>query len=327
MKPVEIDITNIIRSRVFVWLLVIASALMLWSGSSFCPPGSASVNSSVSGMSRLEVNGYGMAALLSSLALLMSGGIMALNDRTFNILRSPSRMDVGLFTFAACATSGALGFSMTGCILCVTVLLCLMIMYTTYCRVNATRRVFLVFCFLSAGSMLQYSFAAFIPVMLLGCRQMRCLTFRSVLAAIIGIVTPYWILWGFGVIAVDDLLLPQIVWPSPSVFAAFTVPQLISVFIAVLTALLAMVYNLVQMLGRNARTRAFNGILASLTFWTVLMTVFDFGHALSFMPLLCAFAAMQLTLFFVTNQNKRSYIAVLLFVVVLVVVCIWNVID
>lgn len=298
---------------------------MLWSGNSFAPPETASVNSSVSWMSRPVVNSFGMAALLSSLALLISGGIMALNDRSFNILRSPARMDVGLFVFAACAASGALGFSMTGCILCVTVLLCLMIMYTTYYRVNANRRVFLVFFLLSAGSVLQYSFAAFIPVMLVGCRQMRCLNFRSVLAAIIGIVTPYWILWGFGVMSIDDFMPPRIVWPSLSVFSTFTVPQLISIFTAVITALLAMIYNLVQMLGRNARTRAFNGILASLTFWTVLMTVIDFGHALSFMPLLCAFAAMQLTLFFVTNQNKRSYIAVLLFVVLIVAVCVWNV--
>lgn len=323
MKPTELQITATLQSRITAVVMSLAAFFMLVSGSGMLP--AAGVNSGSIALAAVPAAPTStMAVVIAGIGLAISAGIISLTNQTFNIVHTQTRLDIGLFLMLACAVPGALGLQATGILLCITTLLCLMIMYTTYQRRGATRRIFLVFTLLSAGSTLDYAFAAFIPAFILGCWQMRCLTFRSFLAILIGLVTPYWILWGLGIISLDELRPPSVALSSIHTFRLFSTAQIVAIAVIVVAAMMSMLYNLIQVLGRNARTRAFNGILAGLTFWTCLATVIDFGHALTYMPLLCALTGLQLTIYFITDAMRRAYIAVLLAVALSLAVFAWN---
>lgn len=304
-------------------MMLIALA-MLVSGIGMIAPASPEASGCVANWTPAEAGNTPLAIIIAAVGLAIAAGIISLTNQTFNIVRTQTNLNLGIFFLTACATPGVLGMQTAGILLCITVLFCLMIMFTIYQRHSATRRIFLVFTLLSAGSTFNYGFAAFIPAFILGCWQMRCLTFRSFLAILIGLITPYWILWGFGIITFEQLQAPTIMLPSADTLRHFSVPQLVAIICFLTVTPVTMLYNLIQVLGRNARTRAFNGIIAGMTFWTCLATAIDFGHAMTYMALLCALAGIQLTIYFTTDAMRRGYIAILLAVVLSLAVYICN---
>lgn len=326
MKTVEANITTFLSSGFCALLLTLIAMAMLWSGLSMTVP--PPVISTVIGQTPPMASHSAFSAIaLATAAIVLASGIMMLTNRIFNILRTSSKLFVGIFALAVAATPGAAGLSAAGITLCVVMLMCLMIMYTTYQRTSSNRRIFLVFAIITACSCADGAFAFYLPVMFIGCAQMRCLSFRGFLAAMIGIVTPLWILWGFSVITIADIMLPQVSLPSVATFASYTLAQHTAIATMLILSFTVTLINVIKVYGFNARTRAFNGILATLTMWTIAFTITDYGHALSYMPLLCALGAMQLTLWFRIAAKNRSYIGVMLTIALLLFVFVCNTTD
>ena len=88
------------------------------------------------------------------------------------------------------------------------------LIYATFFAILQTatsrRRVFLVFFMLSSAVSVQYAFIIYIPVFLIACAQMRIFTLRTVLASLLGLITPWWILIGGGIVAPSDFHLPEL---------------------------------------------------------------------------------------------------------------------
>lgn len=317
MKPIEDKITRFLRGRLYATLLFLAGIAIIASGVAMTTAttptaGLAGHFPPVSLPSPTLDAAAAIAAMLATMLL------MLLINRFFNILRTSSKLFIGLYALMAAATPGAMGEALNGPILALAAMVALVIMYTTYQRSLPTRRIFLVFTLMSAGACMQWSYAAFLPMFLMGCGQMRCLTFRSILAAGVGMLTPPWILWGFSLIGPGDMVMPDIAWPTATVFRQFTSAQLLATIDTVAIAILATLYNTIRMFGLNAQTRAFNGIFATLTLWTALLTIIDFGHAATYMPLLTALTAMQATLFFRICIERRGYIGVIVLTLIFI---------
>lgn len=317
MKAVEEKISRFIYGLPMAWLLAACSALMLLFGATFAASGPAVESGAVAGWLPPQIASVPVAKMVAALFILAAIGMMLLINRAFDILRTQSRLFVGLFLVGLTAIPGVLGPSLASLMLLLTALLCMTLMYTTYQRLSATRRVFLVFAYLSAGSLIDYAFAAFLPIMLLGCGQMRCLSLRSLLAAGFGIAVPYWIVWGFGIVEAGAFRGPHPAWLSGATLSAFTPSQLIGIFALLATVLFTTLNNLIRVFGFNARTRAFNGIFSTLSLWTALVTMIDFGHAMTYLPMLGALTAMQTTLFFHIHARRRAYLLVVALLVLL----------
>ncbi|MCM1413046.1 MAG: hypothetical protein NC111_04405 [Bacteroides sp.] len=326
MRPAEQHLNELLQSPAVALILTVVGCLFFVSAASFVAPAAVIPSGAVAGLSEFVFGSTLSSMIVAAIALLFSIGIISLTNRTFDILRTSSPIYIGLFVMLATAIPGALGTAGYGLLMLPTLLLCLMIMYTTYNRPGATRRVFLVFTLLSAGSPLSFAFAAFIPPMMIGCAQMRCFNLRSLIAALLGVITPFWILLGFGIVSLESLRLPLPSLLSVSTFALYSTPQLIAIFGTVVMAVAPMLYNLVRVFGLNARTRAFNGILALLTLWTAVMTIVDFGHAMTYLPLLAAFTAMQTTLYAQIDSHRRPYLVILAVILLALVVYFYNVV-
>lgn len=327
MKQIETRITDLLLSPIAGLTGMIVGIAMLLSATGLIPESGLEADGVISGCGTVMASSTLAAILVAVFGGLVSISILSLTNRTFDIMQTTSNLYVGLFALLIASIPGALGMELDGILLLVTMMVCLMIMFTTYGRNLPYRRLFLIFVLLSAGSAMQYAFAFFIPAMLIGCHQMRCLTVKALLAALIGIITPYWILWGFGIITIDQFQPPHIGWPTPDSFSIYTLPQLIGSAGMAAIALTATIINIVKVYAQNARARAFNGILALVTIWTIAAAILDLGHLLTYVGLLAALTATQTTLFCQLNESRRSYILVLLTIALALSVFTWNLIG
>ena len=326
MKPSERALTRYLRSRLGAYSLVAIAFLgMLISAGVAQLPAVATGRGLVTGLSSASFIGGGFS-LIGALAL--TGcimGAMALINSAFNLLRTSSHLFLGVFAFMEAASPIVTTRLSSGSVVALVVLGAMGLMYSVYQQpVSGTKRIFLAFTLLSAGSMGQYAFVGYWPVFLAGCAQMRCFSFRTLLAALTGLVVPWWIGWGFGWITLDSITFPS----GLSVFS-----QLDSIDAAQLTAVLILTViagfvltltNMVKIYSYNARSRSFTGLLVTVTIATLILTMIDFANITAYLPLLNCCVAFQAALFFRINAENRGYIAVCILLGVFFLLFAWS---
>ena len=111
-------------------------------------------------------------------------------NKHYNVLRSISYLFAGLFLVMEAALPTLFVHMSDGIFIAVVVLLSLIPLYTTFQDSERTRRVFLSFCIVSAGALVDITCAAYLIALFVGCFQMRCITLRTMRAAVWGIITP-----------------------------------------------------------------------------------------------------------------------------------------
>lgn len=239
------------------------------------------------------------------------GALMELINRTFNLLRTSSLLFIGIFVVMQAATPPVMSQLTSSLLLNLTVLYVAATFYSVYMRPRQTRRIFLAFCIMSAGSMADYRFALYALVFMLSFQQMRCPSPRMYLAALMGIITPWWIALGFGLTADAGIH-----WPvTKSIFEVLDKTQLIlmlvTVGVTVILGFLICSSNMVKIYSYNAKNRALSGLLAMLSLFTATATLADIANAPGYLSTLNCLTAFQAGLFFRIVENRRGYIYIL----------------
>lgn len=258
----------------------------------------------------------GYMSLGVNLVLLIgaAAGMQALN-KEYNIMRSLTSLWATLFLVNQCAVPSIDAQLTGGALLTVIFVMCAALLFGCYDRPARRRPVFLIFVILSGASLFQYGYMFFIPVFIAGMVQMKVFSFKSLVAAFLGMVTPQWILFGTGLLSIDDVAWPRFV-SSLSVLSGREVIILMSAIGA--TAFIGIGFfigNFMKLLSYNARNRAFNGFLALMLMATVLLLVIDYHNVALYWPLLNMLAAYQTAHFFTSRRFTRSYIPLLMIVV------------
>lgn len=253
-------------------------------------------------------------------------GLMALLNKDFNVLRSNTRLQLGLFAIMAAAVPPMVLNINSGIILAVAVNFCIFLLFSCFDDPSQTRIVFLAFLLMSFGASFQYSFAVFVPVMWLVVAQMRIFNLRTFLASLFGIATPWIILLGFGIVTPDDFHLPEVT----GIFHAFaedSVTYILTVtgFIIFLL-LVAIILNVSRTIAYNARARAYNGALTIIAIVTIIAIAVNYNNLLAYLPLLTVCAAYQITHWFVNHRFEKQYIAVLAVCASFIVFYLWQIV-
>lgn len=247
-------------------------------------------------------------------------------NKAFNIMRSLTGLWGTLFIVFQGALPLVTGQFYGGTLMCVAMLLVMAVMYSCYGDTGRRKRVFLVFLLMSAGTLIQYAYMFYLPVMFAGLAQMRIMDGRSVTAALLGLATLPWILFGCGVLSLGDVRWPEFV----GTFSMLDVSDMVMVFVTVgLTALLGIIFlcgNVIKLLSYNARNRANNGFLALLMITTVVLILVDYGNLSIYLPLLSLTSAYQAAHFFSSRRHKSSYIPILLIIALYITLYVLNVI-
>lgn len=265
--------------------------------------------------------GLGMNVVLNVMIMAM----MLIVNKTYNVLRAVTWLPVGLFAIMQAAVPHEIVSLNAGTLLALAVIACIYLMFSCYDDPWRVRRVFLAFLLLSLGATCQYCFVAFIPVFWLMCAQMRIANVRTYLASILGILTPWVILLGFGIIGIDDIHLPDIT----SVFMAMNLKSaLYLLIVAGLTAFMLMtstILNVWKTIAYNARARAFNGSLTVTAVITIVAMALNYNNLLAYLPLLNMCAAYQLTHYFVTHRFDRQYAVIMAVCAVYIILFLWRI--
>lgn len=247
-----------------------------------------------------------LSAVCTTAVLAMMMAMM----RVFNVFRSQTSLFVALFAAMQIATPDCCTQLYTGSLLAVAVAVCLMLAFSVYRSPDAGRRVFLIFLILSALAATQYCYILYLPVFLVVCAQMRVLGSRTLAAALMGIVTPWILLLGYGIVNPGDLHMPHMVSVFASIDPGDSLLLVLTVAFTAFAALLAFALNMLKTIAYNARARAVNGAFSVLALATVAGMCADYRNITSYLPLLNFLAAMEISHYFSNHRGDRSFIAV-----------------
>lgn len=264
----------------------------------------------------------------TSINLAVTFGVMVMMivvNRTYNVLRAMTWLPAGLFAVMAAAVPSVVLSLNSGPMLALAVICCVYLLFSCYGDPGRTRRVFLAFLILSAGSATQYCFVVFIPVFWVICAQMRILNTRTLLASIFGLLTPWILMFGSGLRSLTDLHLPSI----ESVFAIYSTPEIVYLLIVSgLTAAIAIsstALNVWKTIAYNARARGYNGALTLIVVITIVAMAIDCRNLTAYVTLLDMCAAYQLTHYFVNHRFERQYAAILAVCGLYVLLYLWRI--
>ena len=293
MTRKETRFTNFIRSRgVSAWMTWRALPSLTPSGwLGFMPELSWGVNFAV-----LSATAWAMIAI----------------NRQFNILRTLSVFFAAYFLFITCSTPFMSCFAGTSSVLAACMIFCMWILFTLYNEPHSNRRIFLIFAILSVGTLYDWKFLFFIPLFVIGLAQMRILRTKKIIAALIGIFTPPWIVFGLDLMPIPQL--PHIFFTPPTILlqSPEALPFLCTVLLTMAIGFLLGSINLLRILGFNARARAYNGFLALLGIYTGILAIINFTALPDYMTLLNACVAFQVGHFFRATASRRGYILIVL---------------
>ncbi len=265
-----------------------------------------------------------MSLALSCAAMITVAALMVIINRTFNLLRTSSILLSGLYLFMQCSAPIVSARLSEGTLLTIMTLVLMSLLYSCYQRPASTQTVFLAFLLCTGATFAQAAALIYLPVILVGCMQMRCFTFRSALAAGLGVVTPFWLVAGFAPELLKSIAMPSIVSPGSLTFSTQTLQLTVTVAFVLVWAVTMLMLNLYRVYSYNARARALNGLMATMTVATMILAAVDFAHVDAYLPTLFCFTALQTALFFRINYERRSYIWVLALLGVCVSLYIWN---
>ena len=245
-------------------------------------------------------------------------------NKRYIIIRSVSKLFIGIFLIMQVGLPSIYGQFYDGTLLCLLLLCAMVPFFSTFQRPDRTRRLFLTFCIISFGSTIDYSFAFYMLAFLLGCFQMQCLSLRGTIAIFVGLIVPYWIMWGFGLISIDSFTMPQFV----SIFDVVKGLTLIHIFVYTgINLLLGAglgILNMMRIYSYNGRSRAYNGFWVVLSVVTVVLSIFDYTRLINYLPILNCCSAVQIGHFFTINNVRRSYIPIICIVGIYVALFVWS---
>lgn len=185
-------------------------------------------------------------------------------------------------------------------------LVCLDILMKSYCSPNASTDMFAIATYLSLGSMVEYGFLPLVLVYPAMAIMTKVLRMREFLAYLLGLVAPYWVALGFGIVTPYDFRLPEFLTVLPSSDGGYLLFVYISLGVMVLVGLMTTLNNAMGLYAGNLRVRTFNNIINLLGIVCAICMVADFSNFEAYSSTFCFAVSVQISNFFAMRHIPRS---------------------
>lgn len=252
---------------------------------------------------------------LNTVCVLAIVSLTVMLNKTYTFIREVTFIYGSTFLALqlACPYAGTQFCTGTG--LCLLTLVVQLIMFSTYQQKQvAQQRVFLVFFLVSVCSMFQYAFLALVVPFFIGFLQMRAINFRGVLAALFGLLTPFWIAIGLGL--VDPLsAMPPSAGQSLNVLTAGQLPAIFAglVLVSVFTFVFIGI-NVMKIMSYRLQLRVYNAFYLVLAIFSLVMMGVDYNNFFVYLALLNYCFAIQVAQAYTIHSGLlRRYIFMILF--------------
>lgn len=232
-------------------------------------------------------------------------------NRRFNILRTTTVLYMGLFMLMTAATPSVAARLTASSLLALAVTGGVLLYFIDYNLPKDPRPVFLAGVIIGTVGLTNYAAYLFVPVMIAGLTQMRVLSMRSIMASLIGFVTPLWIAWGLGLTDVH-LTIRFFYYPLSALVSE---PDGVRLIAAVaLTLFVGIVIGgavLIKILSFNAKARALNGLLSIMSIYCGMLIMVNYENVGFYVTLLNCTVAFQVAHFFRLTHKRYGYITLL----------------
>lgn len=247
-------------------------------------------------------------ALLAALA-------MVLLNKHFTFLGGMTMLFVSLTLLAVPSLSVAVGGMADGMLMALVYLVLTHMLFSLFEQRDFTTRIFTLFVIIAGFSLIESAFVWMLPLFFFGVVQVRSMSIRGILAAVFGILTPYWIVLGSGLVPTDALVWPHVDSAFSGAGAALAVAGGV-----LAVGMAAIGVNSFTLISYRLQLRTYNGFTLMAILWAVIMIVADSGNASLYIPVLIVNVAMQLAHCLNAKPYRRRYIAVLLIMAALITV-------
>ena len=163
--------------------------------------------------------------------------------------------------------------------------------------------------------MFHYGFVALLPAYLLCFLNMGALNLKGLLAMLFGLVTPFWIVLGLGIVSPSAFAMPSVngIWNL-----SFTPQTNVVLTLAVLTAVTGIVLavmNLMTIMNYRMQTRVYNAFFVFVLVMTVIALCIDYSDVAVFLPVLNLMVGVQVAhahTLHTTNHHRYVFMVLLI---------------
>lgn len=215
-------------------------------------------------------------------------------NRSYNFIRSTHPVLSAMFLVLAASNPWITAYLCSSTLLCVVNLLCISIMFRTFKSNNATQEMFVIATFISVGSMIQYAFLPMIVAYIAAAIVMKVFRFKEFLAMLMGLIAPYWVGVGLGLIPLEWFSMPQIT----NLFDGYAGTSdmlllIISVGIAVFCGVILGINNTIKLYAGNSQVNAMNLTISFVGVVCGICVVIDFSNMMAYLATLYFVIAVQ----------------------------------
>lgn len=249
------------------------------------------------------------AWIVNSGALLLTALTALIVNNEFKVIKSNTTLHASTFLIISGANPWLVLSDALPALTAFATIVCTIILFSQYGKRNASAAITMLFSVLSVGSMFQYAYLLLMPIFLLGASFLNILRFKEFVAAILGIIAPYWIVIGFGIVGIDDFKLPTL----SNLFLNFTAPAdllwlLVSVAFTGITGIILTLNNLSKIFATDNRSRSYNSFLVLLECALLWFIIFDYTNLLSYVATFNLATCFQIASFISLSRNRRTHL-------------------
>lgn len=237
--------------------------------------------------------------MVNMLSLFTTCIVLYLVNKEFTVVQGSDTVLTGMFAIMVGSNLWLSGSMSSSGILALANLICLVVLFGCYRKHNAAQELFLIASILAIGSMFQYAFIFLMPAYLIGAIMMKCFTFKTLVAFLMGIAAPYWIGLGLGIISIDDFTMPTLsnLFNGHATHTTLLV-GLINIAATALIGLLLALTNWVRLYAGNTQRRLYNMVINVVGFFAMVCIIIDFNNMVAYLATMYMIAAVQLANFF-----------------------------
>ncbi len=187
------------------------------------------------------------------------------------------------------------------------------ILFRCYRDRKSATSLFIAGTVLSIAGMFQYAAIPFIIALFLASIIIKCMTFKSFIALGIGVITPFWITAGLGLIDITALNLPDYdtVFTYNFIEEGYFLLWLNCGFTTLLFLFISL-YNAVRMYAGNTKRRLLNNSTLIFGLVACVCIMFDRNNMPAYLSVLYTSLAVQLANLFALHNLKQRYAVIVI---------------
>lgn len=259
-------------------------------------------NGIVSGWGISAIGNNTVAVILNSTIVLLIATLLTFTASHFQLVKEKTLLPLLFFLFFQLITPSLVNQFEPTHILCFVTFMLVGILYACYQENHATEKGFIIALILSAVSFVEAHILYLLPILVVGIIQMQAASLRTFAAMIVGLITPYWIIWGLGIVELSqiDFTALAISLQMPTIGV-----HLIPIAVVVMIGLITGIGNMYNAFNEKIYTRATNGFINLLSTYIAILLVVDNAHYMQYLPILNGCVALQAGYYF-SSHTKRT---------------------